>query len=76
MAVAYLLSLAVKAVANIQPRQYQKTELNWSNNYEPETRYATKKELDKAGIVPVYIDGQRFFCKYEGENLEDCSYWD
>jgi hypothetical protein len=76
MTIVYLFVITIKAIASIEPRQYQKTELNWKK-YEPKEniRYATNKELKDAGIVYFELEGKREYCKIKDDSVSWCSYW-
>lgn len=77
LAIVYLCIISVKAIANIQPREYQKVESTWKK-YEPEqthSRPVTKKEFAEAGFVSGYLEGEKYFCKIRNDEIIWCSYW-
>jgi|WetSurMetagenome_2_1015567.scaffolds.fasta_scaffold133341_1 hypothetical protein len=78
MTIVYLFVITIKAIASIEPRQYQKTELNWKK-YEPKeethTRPVTKKEFAEAGWVSDYIEGKKVYCRTENDSIVWCDYW-
>lgn len=80
MAIVYLCTLSIKAVANIEPRKWNKVELNWNNNYEknndpPSLRPATEKELRDSGWIVDTIYDEKGACLQKKGIIYWCDYW-